>query len=170
MPAITLQIMLTPSTHVLRDDAKQALRHKRGDVFDVLDTDRLAHLADGVYRSREPIGSPRFGFLHVLRVPPPVASNARQALRRRVMRSVFVDDPSVPGGYTENQAIRRSAYLISIGGLPAAVQGDLSALKEATIAWPALLAALRRKQVIVHNDSRRDVELDRLTDDDIANG
>ena len=77
---IYLEIVLTPSTDVIPDDAKSASRKTLGDIIQGGRADKGATLIDGEWVPNSPIGAKRTGILYITDVPSSTVPKIRRLM------------------------------------------------------------------------------------------
>lgn len=118
MTDVTLQV-------VVKNPSPQ---QRLGDIALIYEASAVGDLVDGAYRSRNPITSPRLGFVHVLNAP-------HAAAELGYLRDSMRDGIRGP----EVRTIHMHVWQIDLNGLAVERAEELSANGETTISWADLM-------------------------------
>lgn len=152
---LTIAIMVNVPTHDLSyDKAKEAARHRDGDVLAVYNTSDLADLVGSQYKFRDVINSPRMAYIHIRGVPDDVD------LKTWLIRPIKDD-------VDRDIRLRNNRWRIPTSVMPAAMTNALRDDHEFTIVWGQVKAFIRKKVIADKLDASKDSETVELTDQDM---
>lgn len=131
---ITIQIMINAATHTLtsHDSLKEAARYINGDFLAVYPVATIADWVVNKYVSREPITSPRTGFIHVMSAPDIPISD---------IEALLMAPETIPGDQKPLVSKRRNWNIT----LPPPMQAQMNLNKEVTLLWVPFANATMRK-------------------------
>jgi len=143
--------MLNPATHDLSyDPAKEAMRYRVGDVFDVFLTPANFTFSMDT----------RFGFIHITNVPDVYSiETIKKALSAPVRSTVIIDNPPL---------YRRRKWRIKPSAIPVGARNAMIANHELTVTWTQAKPYIRKKVVIDNLNAALDDDSTELVESDVA--
>ena len=152
MPA-TLQVIVNAPTHLLAKPEHAAMRHRNGDVIDLIPTAELADLIGSEYKIRGEIRNPRFSFIHISDFPDEQFERARRRITEMITAA--------------SDKLRLSRYRVLFSALPAPVRTALRDDREITMTWAQAKSVIRKKIITVILDPQQDDESTSIVDADL---
>jgi len=174
MVDVTLRVFLNPASHDLSSNPpKEAARHRRGDIFNVYQSNAIATLVGGDYiLNGGALGRDIFAWIHIRNVPNDRAQQMRRVLTEdsgeTKVREDGTLDPETGLPEMQHDPYRHHRWRIPSGAIPAAARATLLAEHEITVGWNAFRDAIRRKVIINRTDPSQDDESNAVTDSELS--
>ena len=133
---VALQIIINEPTHPLQNPEQEAMRLKNGDIMQAFLATRIGDLSGSDYIPRQPVTSPRMGFVFITGVPNVVIKKLHRFLTSEHMD---ISDP------LDVKTLVRRKWGIPFAGVPAPILNELQTNKYITVTWTQVKNYLRNK-------------------------